>query len=122
MAYLVPEHGDHPRVAIEKTHQVQHNDIVIVGSDGLFDNLDANQIMEILLPSIGSDDIIIKPDEIAKALAEKAWRYGHDQTYDSPFARRAKARGYYYIGGKLDDTTVIVGQVVIVSRPKDQDL
>lgn len=40
-----------------------------------------------------------------------------DPTYNSPFSKRAKKHFLHYMGGKSDDITVIVGQVVI--KPND---
>jgi hypothetical protein len=45
---------------------------------------------------------------LSAALAEKAIAKGWDNTYRSPFARNAAKAGKRYIGGKLDDTTVVV--------------
>jgi hypothetical protein len=35
-----------------------------------------------------------------------------DRTGDSPFAAKAREWGVDYIGGKVDDTTVIVSEIV----------
>ena len=44
-------------------------------------------------------------------LAVLAIERGQDTTFNSPFAQRAKQEGLKYMGGKLDDTTVIIGRI-----------
>ena len=39
--FQIGSQGDNPTVSLTKQHQVQHNDIIVVGTDGLFDNLDS---------------------------------------------------------------------------------
>lgn len=53
-------------------------------------------------------------------LAEKAIKYGQDTTYESPFSQSAKEHNLSYIGGKLDDTTVIIAQIVEGVSTSDQ--
>lgn len=41
-----------------QVHDVAHNDILIVGSDGLFDNMFDEKLIEIIWPFVrGQDDI-----------------------------------------------------------------
>ena len=37
-------------MALEFEHTVKHGDIIILGTDGLFDNLDEQQIIDCLKP------------------------------------------------------------------------
>eukprot|EP00834_Sanchytrium_tribonematis_P004373 NODE_211_length_12764_cov_0.923727.p5 type:complete len:260 gc:universal NODE_211_length_12764_cov_0.923727:6250-5471(-) len=86
---------------------VQKGDLLVCGTDGLFDNLWDEDIEEILMKH--------KPDykKCAKALVDEAMNKSVDPTYDeSPFQLKASDEGLYHIGGKLDDTTVIVGEIV----------
>ena len=41
--------GEHPNVAINGVQEVKNEDIVILGSDGLFDNVDAQRVVYIYL-------------------------------------------------------------------------
>lgn len=50
--------GDSPQTALEFEHKIQDKDIVIVGSDGLFDNLDFEQIRKIIPAYVTKDKII----------------------------------------------------------------
>lgn len=47
-----------------------------------------------------------------------AIRRGDDKKFNSPFAQRAKQNKLRYMGGKLDDTTVIVAHI----GPLDQNI
>mmetsp|Transcript_82758 Transcript_82758/g.96752 ORF Transcript_82758/g.96752 Transcript_82758/m.96752 type:complete len:230 (-) Transcript_82758:5-694(-) len=38
--YQIGTHGDNPNMSVEFLHKIQNNDIIVVGSDGLFDNMD----------------------------------------------------------------------------------
>jgi len=40
--------GDDPEKADAQLHNVDHNDILIVGTDGLFDNLFDDKIIELI--------------------------------------------------------------------------
>lgn len=44
-------------------------------------------------------------------MAKLAIARGEDPKFNSPFAQRAKQQKLSYLGGKLDDTTVIVAKI-----------
>lgn len=46
--FQIGSQGDNPDTALEQSHEIQHNDIIVVGSDGLFDNLDGDQLKGII--------------------------------------------------------------------------
>ena len=50
--YQIGNPGDSPTSALSQIHEVKHNDIVVVGSDGLFDNVENEMIREILQKAI----------------------------------------------------------------------
>ncbi|XP_052175822.1 probable protein phosphatase 2C 26 isoform X2 [Diospyros lotus] len=96
--------------------QLLEGDTVVMGSDGLFDNVFNHEITSTLARY---GDIA----EAAKALANLAHNHSTDSKYDSPYSLEARTMGYdvpwwkkmlgmKLTGGKLDDITVIVGQVV----------
>ena len=59
-------------------HQIQNNDIVIVGTDGLFDNIDEKQIVDMVTPFIKESNII-NPTQIAETIAQSAFKYSLDK-------------------------------------------
>lgn len=90
-----------------------------MGTDGLFDNLFDQDIEGCLHPSVKAhkdqkDQFELEnPEGVAKCMANKAYKLGKDRRYDSPFSQGARQYGKRgYIGGKPDDITVIVSQIV----------
>jgi len=81
---------------------LEYEDMLVFGTDGLFDNLFDEEIMNIItgMPTAGAS-------EIAQTLAVAATEKG--ESLDStPFEKGSKAAGYSHKGGKTDDTTIIV--------------
>lgn len=87
--------------------KVQKDDIVILSSDGLVDNLFDEDILE--------EVIKIKPfqpEKVSEALALRAKTVSIDQfAVASPFSQRANEEGIHYVGGKNDDISVVVAVV-----------
>ncbi|KAM3309476.1 putative protein phosphatase 2C 26 isoform X1 [Capsicum chacoense] len=101
--------------AIVSTVDLQVGDTIIMGSDGLFDNIFDQEIISIVTTH---DDV----SNAAKALADLARNHSVDIKFDSPYSVEARARGFdvpwwkkvfgmKLTGGKLDDITVVVGKV-----------
>ncbi|GAA0167464.1 hypothetical protein Leryth_002748 [Lithospermum erythrorhizon] len=97
------------------TVELVNDDTIIMGSDGLFDNIFDSEIVSILAAHLSVSDA-------AKALADLAHNHSKDLGFDSPHAREARTKGIELpswkrflgmklTGGKLDDITVIVAQV-----------
>ena len=96
-------------------HEVKDRDIVVMGSDGLFDNLYHGDILACLYPQyvkLGTSryetGLIKDPLAAAECIAKKSEEKSFQQFYMSPFARGAQEAGIPYRGGKPDDITVIV--------------
>ncbi|XP_058075473.1 probable protein phosphatase 2C 1 isoform X7 [Magnolia sinica] len=96
--------------------QLMEGDTIVMGSDGLFDNVFDNEIVSTI-------SRFRDASEGAKALAELASNHSKDINFDSPYSLEARSRGFdvplwkkvvgmKLTGGKLDDITVIVGHVV----------
>jgi serine/threonine protein phosphatase PrpC len=104
---------DMPKDAHIDAFTLQPRDILIIATDGLFDNLfdeDLIKITEMLLGYEYEDEEFCQ--KLARELVAKAIVKGWDSTYKSPFSRNAAKYGQRYIGGKLDDTAVIVAMAV----------
>ncbi|KAG9445321.1 hypothetical protein H6P81_016661 [Aristolochia fimbriata] len=100
--------------------EVVEGDTIVMGSDGLFDNVFDHEIVSAISKHKDAT-------EAAKALADLASSHSRDAKFDSPYSLEARSRGFdvplwkkilgkKLIGGKLDDITVIVGQVVSSCR------
>jgi protein phosphatase PTC7 len=107
--------GDDPASAERQIHDVKHNDIVVIGSDGLWDNLFDVKVIELIRPFIRDTDVIADPELVAEVIALEAEKYSNQAKYISPFARHARENFYEYNGGKPDDITVIVAQINLTS-------
>lgn len=81
---------------------------MVLGSDGLWDNLFGVKVISLIKPFVRSSDKLLDPALVAEIVAQEAERYSHMQNYFSPFAKHAKDHFYDYTGGKVDDITVIV--------------
>ena len=105
--------GDSPDLANKETYEPRDGDYFVVGSDGLFDNIELQEILDVM-DTVGKETaagVMENKKEVAEELAKRAIEYGKDEGYLSPFAKEARRAGFpQHIGGKLDDTTVIVAQ------------
>ncbi|SPO25297.1 uncharacterized protein UTRI_02578_B [Ustilago trichophora] len=123
------------------TVKVQKGDIIIVGSDGLVDNLFDEDIVEEVLKfappptsqiSIPEDGQVsledgnraiereeeyrlpedFCPQLVSEALCSRAKAVSEDsRAVSSPFQQRAMEEGLHYVGGKHDDISVVVAVV-----------
>lgn len=107
--YQVGTHGDSPYDATTNVHEIKENDIIVLATDGLWDNMFENQILQIIKPYYEHSDTLTNLNSIAKRIAENCEKISNNTRYKSPFSQRS---GGLYIGGKPDDITVIVAQIV----------
>lgn len=121
---------DSPSDAQQFSVKIEEGDIVILGSDGLFDNLYDDEILEEVQNCIeesGQQDnendqtkVLLAPQTISDALAHRAKIVSEDpDNPSSPFQVRAMHEGLYYQGGKADDISVIVAIVKKDKRPPE---
>ena len=119
-----------PRDADTWECSLRHGDLIIVGTDGLFDNVDA----KIELPQFAKfikekhhasyqsrhagkqTDSLAEDREFVDALATNLVEYAkicqNSTTKQSPFEREAARYGIHYPGGKVDDIAVVCCLVV----------
>lgn len=105
--------GDDPISAIDHVHSVNHNDIIIMGSDGIFDNWFDEEILKILNSFIDSEGNVSNPKEASEKIALYAERHSCDKNWKSPFQKNSEKPGVYKVfrGGKQDDISIIVSQI-----------
>ncbi|KAG5583553.1 hypothetical protein H5410_054180 [Solanum commersonii] len=96
---------DNPSVAHEMELNVEKDDILMVGTDGMLDNMNDSEIEEIVRRAINEK---LKPKELAKKIGNIALYNSFDRFADTPYARASKGR---HKGGKVDDITVIVAYI-----------
>lgn len=99
--------------------ELQDGDLVIVASDGLWDNLfEESDILPLVrdaqVTRRGNDSpgSAINSQRLAHTLVERARMASEREDYESPFAVEARRHGLRRLGGKVDDITVVVGCVI----------
>tara|TARA_Y100000310_G_scaffold335211_1_gene416697 strand:- start:3152 stop:3901 length:750 start_codon:yes stop_codon:yes gene_type:complete len=103
-----PHGTDRPEDAEVYKMQLEKGDIVVMGTDGLFDNLWPKQILSHI------ETNPLNPKQLSKELATLAYEESQKKDNFIPFFQRAKqAKKSYatYRGGKEDDISVIVSVV-----------
>jgi len=93
------------------TFELQEDDIIVAGSDGLWDNMFPTQVIEIIR---GSG--LRSAKQLSRIIASVAYELSHDKNMWSPFAQDAyedhKVRNTdNWKGGKQDDIIVVVAVV-----------
>jgi protein phosphatase PTC7 len=85
-------------------------DIIIAGSDGFFDNMFEDEIIRITEEEyLARGEICEKfSRKLVQRLCTRAALNSLDETYFGPFTANARRAGQLFIGGKPDDTTVLV--------------
>lgn len=102
--------------AEQTSFAVEEGDVVVLATDGLFDNLSTAQILEEIAKL--KDHNIQSIQSAADSLANLAKTLAFDPSYLSPFAKQARLQeGLYVTGGKPDDITVFVALVSLSSTP-----
>ncbi len=119
--FQVGTNGDDPSKAITHKHHVQQYDLVIAASDGLWDNLEVEEVLqEINKLSKENNSISLNTESLSQSISKKAEFVSYDKRYLSPFAKKARENKYKnFIGGKPDDITVVAAQ--ILHRPYEDE-
>ncbi|KAI9307075.1 phosphatase 2C-like domain-containing protein [Cunninghamella echinulata] len=110
---------DRPKDAQAFNIKVEKNDIIIMGSDGLYDNLFDKEILSIIQSQVApymlpgtNKHLKFEPQRLSDALASRAKAVSDNKCdIKSPFQKRAVHEGIYYQGGKADDISVVVAVV-----------
>ncbi|GFP89708.1 probable protein phosphatase 2c 26 [Phtheirospermum japonicum] len=69
------------------TVELMEEDTVVMGSDGLFDNIFDREIISVVRSCVDVSDA-------AKAIANLAHGHSMDSNYDSPYSQEARAQGF----------------------------
>jgi len=99
--------------------RVRHGDLVIAATDGVFDNMFDHQVQALVanhlaMPWGTGKEVAPHLADLAMGIAKQAQRIGlaeDDKDAITPFALAAYSEGLSFRGGKLDDTTVVIGLV-----------
>lgn len=100
------ENADNADDALVAAMPVLPGSTLILGSDGLFDNLDDARIVRLVDDMLDEGN---RPTEVARALAFAAWEASVDKEGDTPYSHAAReAFDLVFNGGKADDITALV--------------
>ena len=114
--YQVGSDSDSINDALRYSVEVEPGDTIIMGSDGLFNNVYERHITDIVNQFPLSDDSSVL-QEIADFLQDYAWNLSQNAEYWSPYAQRKYEFGLIdrespeSRGGKPDDVAVVVGRI-----------
>lgn len=102
-----------PNLGISKRFKLRVNDVVVMGSDGLFDNLYLYQVLDTVNRKFNKRKYRESAQEIAKQLTVRAKQTGEKMSGTwTPFSDEVwDFHKIFYDQGKNDDTTIIVGIV-----------
>ncbi|OMO87627.1 phosphatase 2C (PP2C)-like protein [Corchorus capsularis] len=100
--------GDLPSSGQVFSVPVAPGDVVIAGTDGLFDNLYNNEITAVVVHAVRAG---LGPQVTAQKIAALARQRAQDRDRQTPFSTAAQDAGFRYYGGKLDDITVVVSYI-----------
>nr|GMD03932.1 probable protein phosphatase 2C 55 [Ipomoea batatas] len=87
---------------------VAPGDVIIAGTDGLFDNLYNSDITAVVVHAARAG---LGPQVTAQKIAALARQRAQDKNRQTPFSTAAQEAGFRYHGGKLDDITVVVSYI-----------
>ncbi|KAI5694787.1 hypothetical protein M8J76_007080 [Diaphorina citri] len=104
--------GDRPECADTSQFQVEDGDVILLATDGVFDNVPDSLLLAELVRAQGSKDPM-QLQLVANTIALMARTLAFDETYMSPFAIQARANGISTQGGKPDDITVLLAIVAL---------
>ncbi|KAK9669995.1 hypothetical protein RND81_13G169100 [Saponaria officinalis] len=100
--------GDSPSSGQVFTFPVAPGDVIVAGTDGLFDNMYDNEITTLVVQAMRAG---LEPQVTAQNIANLAQERAKDCHRQTPFSAAAHDAGLRYVGGKLDDITVVVSYI-----------
>lgn len=106
---------DQPQDAALYSFDVAAGDLIVLGTDGVFDNLHDYELCELAqtAAAMGPPEVCATdPTELAAAIARAAFARACDGSAKTPFGKNAREAGLHHVGGKLDDITVLAAWVV----------
>ena len=103
---------DSPNDADLYKFKVQYGDIILLGTDGVFDNVDINLLLKLINSLNKNNNDVNALQRCCDSIVLKAQELSRNQTFLSPFAKNAMYHGYRdMFGGKEDDITVVLATV-----------
>ena len=116
---------DSPQHAEAYSHECVVGDIVVMATDGLFDNVFQEEVCYLLddvldsekMASLMNSDLADKEKDftlqvVVDSLGELALNASQDRERRTPFSQGAQDWGIAFSGGKVDDITIVLSVIV----------
>jgi len=104
--------SDQPESADQYEFPVQDGDVILLATDGIFDNV-PDQILIAEMDKVQNCKDIEKIQQCANGIALMARKLSRDPKFMSPFSVNALAAGIVADGGKPDDITLLLATVAL---------
>lgn len=92
--YQCGQNCDLPYDAQDAEHEVEHNDIIVLATDGVTDNVFDHQIMnECISPHLNQTGDLPKPEDSALCISSLAEVLSYSNKHESPYTVSAVAHG-----------------------------
>ncbi|KAL7097799.1 hypothetical protein ACP275_10G165600 [Erythranthe tilingii] len=99
---------DNPSICDEIELSVKSGDVVVAGTDGLFDNVCESEVVEIITKTCRDGDLNGQVLYLANAALYNSM---DAYTEETPFSIASRKAGRPHKGGKRDDITVIIARI-----------
>lgn len=103
--------ADSPESADTSNFHVEDGDVILLATDGVFDNVPQHMLLTELNALQGERDLV-RIQKVANSIALMARCLAFDRNHNSPFTTAAWKHGIRTQGGKPDDITVLLATVV----------
>jgi len=118
---LGSQSGDRPSDAATASLDVSDNDILVLATDGFFDNLHTHEIVATCRQHSTSDAAAgVDANALAEQLCREAYAAASDSKRDTPFSQYCRRYGKRHSGGKMDDISVVVVQFKVKPEESEQ--
>jgi protein phosphatase PTC7 len=107
--------------AVTVSLPVRRGDIILAATDGVFDNLFLNDILQVVSRTLAEraycgctqplEEQVADAGRLADAVTDAAVAAAMHPTKRGPFAAQCEKSGYAFDGGKMDDITAVVALV-----------
>lgn len=104
--------SDRPESADTLNFPVERGDVILVATDGVFDNVPLKLLVDTINEVEGEVDPV-RLQMCANTIALMARSLSFDSDFMSPFSINARRNNINAMGGKPDDITVVLASVVI---------
>jgi len=102
------DNSDRPEDALNLRQRVVPGDVVVLGTDGLFDNLHSEEVVA-CVNGLADAGKRLAPAAVSQELARRAFQVSLDRTIPTPYSIAASAQfDMVFSGGKKDDICIVV--------------